>query len=262
MSAGAVAQQVGERVDAAALDAAGGDDELAGDGGAAGGEAHGLDRRAEVAGHRRRPGDAEADVRGPERRELDALGGEDRRPGAVRAEARPGARRRAPAPSRTASTARGPSGVAKRAAPSCQPSQRQRGRSATPCASSRRDPGAQERRGLHRRGEDPPGASGEDLDAESGRPAADLGGAEAGEDRREPVGAGGIGGGEGSGGLVLGQVQPGLARHQELAPERRPRLGQDDAPPGRRQGLGGHQPGRAAADHQRIGRLGRLHRRR
>ena len=53
----AVAQEVGEGIDAAALDAARGDDELRRDGSAAGGETHGLDRRAEVAGHRRRPGD-------------------------------------------------------------------------------------------------------------------------------------------------------------------------------------------------------------
>ena len=93
-------------------------------------------------------------------------------------------------------------------------------------------------------------------------PAADLGGAEAGEDRREPVGAGGVGGGEGAAGSSLVRFSPDLPAIRSLRPSVGLRLGQDDAPPGRRQRLGGHQPGRAAADHQRVGRLGRLHRRR
>ncbi len=258
----AVAQEVGERVDAAALDAAGGDDELrrrrlrAG-----GGQAHRLDRRAEVPRHRRRPGDAEADVGGAERRERHPRAGEDRGPGAVGAEPRPGAaaerehrraRRRAPAGLRAWRSA---------AAPSRQPSQRQRVRK----RDARGLEPARSRRAAAARPSSRAGKTRPELPVKTATPRS------AAQRARPPPGRRRRGSARASRrrrcrrrrrrrrGSSLGEVEAGLAGHQSLRPERRPRLGEDDGAAGGGQRLGGHQPGGAAADHQRVDALGRLH---
>ena len=120
-----------------------------------------------------------------------------------------------------------------------------------------REPCPQQGRGFHRPGENPPGGAGKDLLSQPFSPVLHRLGIKGLQHRTQGLLRFFIGGEEGGEGLGLGQVQPGFARHQELAPDRRFRLTKRDRQPRLRHDLCRHQPRRAAPDDQGAGHAAR-----
>ena len=155
--------------------------------------------------------------------------GEDRAPRRRPSRAAARRRRRARAPSRRRRRARAPSGVAKRARR--RPASRA---SASGCGSAtpaRLEP-AESRRAAAARPSSPRGKTRPELPVKTStpspsRPGRDLRRAEVGEDRREPVAALGVGGGEGGGGSALVRFSPDLPAIRSLRPSVGLRLGDD-----------------------------------
>ncbi len=120
-----------------------------------------------------------------------------------------------------------------------------------------RQPGAEQRRGLHVGGKDAPRGADKRIDAQALRPGAQLLGAKDAQQRLDLCAALAEARHKGLEGLGVGQIQPALAGQQKLAPDRghgvehmhrMARLGQY---------FGSHQPGRAAADDGGVAREGR-----
>ena len=217
-------------------------------------------RMAEHRAHMRRPGHAQPGIGGPERCKVDAARREDPGPGPVRAEPRPaGAAERQDRDAGLEHSFTLRRLEAQRRSRPARPAPA--GPPRDPETIEPRQPGAQERRGLHRHREHPARRAGEELLPEAPRPALHRIGIEVLDHRAQPVRGLGIGGQQRLGRQVHGQVEPGFPRHQELATHRRLGLDQGHRHPGPGQNLGRHQPGGTGADHHRVpARPGRAHR--
>ena len=111
-----------------------------------------------------------------------------------------------------------------------------------------RQPGMQERGGLHADREHPPGGADKGLDAEFARPLAHLFGAEFLQQGFQLRPARAVAGQKLFERFGMGQVQAALAGHQELASHGGFGFVQVDPQAGLDQHFGGHQPGRPAAE--------------
>ncbi|MCY1225242.1 hypothetical protein D9M72_374320 [compost metagenome] len=259
-----VADRRRQRIDQAAFNAGGADDELAlavvGVAIAIGQrDRHRLDRRAgKAAGKRFAPCRIEAAIGRAQRRDLDATASQPRHPRAIRSQPRPacaaerehhGTRRH-----RHVAMRRGEAQLVRRALVPTQPAMPHMelhaglAQPVQPCA--------QHRRGLHVGRENAARAADEGVDAKPVDPLAQRLRAEVRKHRRDLRGTGAIAAEEGRFRLRMREVHAALASHQELAPDRRHRVIDRHADTLRRQHFGSHQPRRSSADDGGVWRVG------
>ena len=110
-------------------------------------------------------------------------------------------------------------------------------------------PGTQQGRGLHLLREHPPRAADEGVDAQPGHPVAQLLRREATQQGVDLARPGAIAADEGLEILGMSEVQPAFAGEQEFAPDRRHAVVEMHRRTAHGQHLGGHQAGGPAADH-------------
>ena len=113
-------------------------------------------------------------------------------------------------------------------------------------------PGAEQRRRLERVREDAAGAADDGGLAEVGAPGAQGVGVEARQRGGEPGRCGAVAGDEAVERFGMGDVEAAAPGEQELAADRGHAVEHRHRPPRRRESLGRHQPGRAAANDRHI----------
>ena len=114
-------------------------------------------------------------------------------------------------------------------------------------------PGAQERRGFHRLGEDPAAGADKSLRIQPIGPAAQIGRAESVQIGFEPARPVAITLIEGRPVFGVRQVKPAAAGHEQFPPQRRHAFEDVHAVPASREMLCGDQAGGAAADNGCVG---------
>ena len=197
----------------------------------------------------RRPVELEAAVRRTQRRDLHPRGRQHRGPAAIAAQLRPaGAAERedggiGPHLQRAVGRVEAQCAVVGPAGPALLDMQRHALRAQPP------HPAAQQRCGLAVERKHASRAADVGIDAQATRPVAQCVGIEALEPAADGRGAFAVAAGEQRPRIGMGEVEPALARDQELASHRALGLEQVHREPGGPQAFGGHQAGRPAADH-------------